>query len=54
MFFSACGVVLRRPSPPPLCRSDLNNAIIDGADFTNALLDKPQQMVREARAGWRQ
>lgn len=27
-------------------RSDLGGANIEGADFTNALLDKPQQMVR--------
>jgi hypothetical protein len=28
-----------------LTRSDLGNAVIDGADFTNALLDKTQQMA---------
>lgn len=28
-----------------LTRSDLGNAIVDGADFTNALLDKTQQMA---------
>jgi uncharacterized protein YjbI with pentapeptide repeats len=27
-------------------RSDLGGAVVDGADFTNALLDKTQQMVR--------
>ena len=28
------------------CRSDLGGADINGADFTNALLDKTQQIVR--------
>lgn len=32
-------------SPSVQCRSDLTGAIITGADFSNALLDKPQQMV---------
>ena len=34
------------PPPPPLCqRSDLTGADIEGADFSNALLDKTQQMA---------
>jgi uncharacterized protein YjbI with pentapeptide repeats len=32
-------------------RSDLGGALIDGADFTNALLDKTQQMVSPAGGG---
>jgi hypothetical protein len=32
-------------------RSDLGGALIDGADFTNALLDKTQQMVSPAGRG---
>ena len=31
------------------CRSDLGGADITGADFTNALLDKTQQIVRPAQ-----
>jgi len=33
---------------PTVCchRSDLSDADIEGADFTNALLDKPMQTVR--------
>ena len=27
------------------CRSDLKGAIVDGADFSNSLIDKDQQMV---------
>jgi hypothetical protein len=32
-------------------RSDLTGAIVDGADFTNALVDKTQQMVRSGQGG---
>ncbi len=31
-------------------RSDLSDADIEGADFTNALLDKPMQTVRHGRS----
>ena len=33
-----------------MTRSDLNKADIYGADFTNALIDKTQQMVSQAAA----
>lgn len=33
-------------------RSDLGGAIVEGADFSNALLDKTQQMV--GLGGWGQ
>ena len=33
-------------SSEPCCRSDLTGAKIDGTDFSNALLDKTQQIVR--------
>lgn len=29
-----------------LTRSDLTGAIVEGADFSNALVDRDQQMVR--------
>jgi hypothetical protein len=47
------------PAAPPtvlvvqrtiMTRSDLNKADIYGADFTNALIDKTQQMVSQAAA----
>lgn len=33
---------------PLSCRSDLSDADIEGADFSNALLDKPMQTVRNS------
>ena len=38
------------PSLHPECRSDLTGAKIEGADFSNALVDKTQQIVRLAPA----
>lgn len=32
------------------CRSDLSDSKIQGADFSNALLDKPMQQVSSAAA----
>ena len=46
---SYCSETCEMPSLHPvsaLCRSDLSDADIEGADFTNALLDKPMQTVR--------
>lgn len=51
MFFSHQNAVpaedvLMQSQPVTSCRSDLTGADVFGADFTNALLDKSQQIVR--------
>ncbi len=39
---------MRQHGLPPCCRTDFGGANITGADFTNALVDKSQQIVRSS------
>ena len=42
---------MRQKAASVVCRSDLTGANIEGADFTNALVDRTQQMALCKYAG---